>query len=193
MAGVKVGNIDIQFGKDWDSVKANQLVQSLQQVIGAIRTLSSQANATPAAAGVAKHELADQSGLGADHTVEGLQAGQVLIAQSDAAAHFAFLPFGQIAGTDAGSFTEAVNGDVIALVNGYWSAIAIAAALGLSDPGADAVLMWDQAANKGAGALSWALPGTGIKITSGSISIDPSKLPPGLTFAQACALTSVRL
>jgi hypothetical protein len=192
MAGIKVGNIDIQFGKDWDSVKANQLVQSLQQVIGAIRTLANQSSSAAPAAGILKHELADQSGLGIDHTVEGLQAGQVLLAQSDAAAHFAFLPFGQLAGTDAGSFAEATNGDVIALVNGYWSAIAIATALGLTDPGADAVLMWDQAANKGAGGLSWALPGAGIKITSGSIAIDASKLP-GLTFAQACALISVRL
>jgi hypothetical protein len=193
MAGIKVGNLDIQFGADFDQAKANQLVQSLQQVIGAVRTISKQVSTAAPSTGVAQHELADQSGLGPDHTVAGLEPGQVLVAQSDKAAHFAFLSFAQLAGVDPNSFAKAVNGDVIALVNGFWSAITLAAALGLNNPGTDAVIMWDEAANGGAGGLSWALPGTGIKITSGSIAVDVSKLPSGLTFAQASAITSVRL
>jgi hypothetical protein len=190
---LKIGNIDIQFGPDWDSVKANQLVQSLQQVISAVRTLSNASGAAPSTPVIAKHELADDSGLGIDHTVEGLEAGQVLVAQSATEAHFDFLKFAQLAGTDPNSFAEAVNGDVIALVNGFWSAITLASALGLSNPGTDALIMWDEAANGGAGGLSWALPGTGIKITSGRIAVDASKLSSGLSFAQASAITSVRL
>jgi hypothetical protein len=190
--GVKIGAIDVQFGPAWDPVKANQLVQSLQQVISAVRTMSNAASsATPAAPGVAVHELADQSGLGVDHTVEGLEAGQVLIAEAADAAHFAYLTFAQMAQVNPASFASAVNGDVIQLVGGYWSAVANT--LGLADPGADAIIMWDQKANGGAGGLTWALPGLGIKITSGSIAVDPSKLPSGLSFAQGAALTSIRL
>lgn len=176
MAGVKVGSLDIQFGSSYDQAKANQLVQSLEQIGRAVNALANQAVA-PTPPTVAVHELADQTGLGIDHTVAGLQAGQVLVAESSITAHFGFLTFGQLAQTDPGSFAAAVNGDIIAFVNGYWSAVPNT--LGLVNPGADAVLFWDVTANAGVGGLTWALPGTGIKFSPGSISVDDTQLHHG--------------
>lgn len=177
MPGKKVGSLDIQFAKDWDSVKGNQLVQSLQQVISAVNVLSSE-TVTPIP-GVAVHELADQVGLGPDHTVAGLEENQVLIAQSAITAHFDFLHFGQIFGTDSGTFTAPTNGDVIGFVNGYWTATPLSGALGLTDPGTDALIQWDTTANAGAGGLAWSLPGTGITLMSGSIAVNDHQLTHG--------------
>lgn len=174
MAGIKVGQVDIQFTQDWDSVKGNQLVQSLQQVIGAVRTLANQTTAPPTP-GVAVHELATQAGLGVDHTVAGLVGGQVLIAQSDTTAHFAFLHIGQLAGFDSGTFEAPVNGDVIAFVNGYWSAVPNTIG-GLTNPGADALVMWDTTAHAGAGGMAWAMQGTGIALSAGRVSVDDTQL-----------------
>jgi hypothetical protein len=175
MPGKKVGNLDIQFGDAWDKVKGNQLVQSLQQVIGAVNLLANQTSSTTPV-GVAVHELADQTGLGPDHTVAGLQAGQVLIAESPTTAHFGFLTFAQIADTDPGTFAAPVNGDVITFVNGYWSAEPLATGLGLSNPGNDALIMWDPLANGGAGGLRWAIAGNGITLMSGSIAVNDHQL-----------------
>lgn len=171
MAGLKVGSLDIQFGPGFDSVKANQLVQSLQQTISAVNTLAHDFSSLPTLpAGVAKHELADETGLGPVHTVAGLQAGQVLVATSPTAAHFAALAFGQIAQTDPNTFAAAVNGEVIQFVNGYWSAVPPLAGLGLANPGSDSLVMWDTLANAGAGGLTWIEAGPGIHLASGSIS-----------------------
>lgn len=176
----KVGNIDIQFGKDYDQAKANQLVQSLQQTIAAVNTLANQV-ATPAGPSdtVAKHVLATQESLGADHTTEGLAANQILIATSATEAHFGFLSFAQLEGVDPNSFAAPENGYVIAFVNGYWSAVSNAQGLGLSDPGADSLIMWDTSADSGNGALAWAMAGNGIVITSGQIAVDASELSHG--------------
>lgn len=176
--GVKVGSLDIQFGPAWDSVKANQLVQSLQQVINAVNQVAN-ATATPPTPGVAVHELADQSGLGPDHTVAGLAAGQALVATAAAAAHFAFLKFGQLAQTDANTFAAPQQGDIIAFINGYWSAVSNSESLGLVNPGTDAVVMWDTTANAGAGGLAWCLPGLGVVITAGRLAVDASQLTHG--------------
>lgn len=171
MPGTKVGSLDIQFNKDWDANKGNQLVQSLQQVIAAVNLLANQ-TASPPSPGVAKHVLATQSGLGVDHTVAGLEQNQVLIAQGDTTAHFDFLHFGEIYGTDSGTFSAPADGDVIAFVSGYWSAVPLAGALGLADPGTDAVIMWDTTADADAGGLAWALPGLGITMSSGAIAVN---------------------
>lgn len=179
MAGVKVGNLDIQFGPAFDQAKGNQLVQSLQQVIGAVNTLASLITSASTPTGVGVHELADQTALGIDHTVTGLKSGQVLVAESATTAHFGFLTFGQIAGTDASTFASAANGDVIVLVNGFWSAAPISGVLGVANPGADSLLMWDVTVNAGAGGLAWAMDGTGIKITSGKVAVDDSQLVHG--------------
>lgn len=175
---IKIGNIDIQFQKDWDSVKANQLVQSLQQVISAVRTLSNATGGAPPAPGVAVHELADDAGLGHFHTVEGLSPGQVLIATAENAAHFDFLRFEQIFKTDPPSFESPSEGDVITYHDGFWSAIP-STAFTLTDPGADAIVMWDVTADGGAGGLAWMFGGVGIKITAGRIAVDDTQLVHG--------------
>lgn len=177
MSGIKVGSLDIQFGPQFDPVKANQVVQSLQQVISAVRTLGNEITGGGGTTPVFVHELANQSGLGVDHTVAGLQANQVLVAQSATTAHFAFLDFGQMARTDAGTFLAPANGSVIAFINGYWTAIPNS--LGLANPGADALVMWDPLANAGAGGLEWALQGVGISLVSGTLSVDDTQLTHG--------------
>lgn len=177
--GVKVGSLDIQFDKDFDQAKANQLVQSLQQVIAAVNRVAN-AVVAPPAPGVAVHVLADQSGLGADHTVAGLEAGQVLVATAAARAHFAFLEFAQLARVDANTFAAPSQGDVIAFINGYWSAVSNSESLGLVNPGTDALVMWDTTANAGAGGLAWSLPGLGVLLTAGRIAVDASQLTHGL-------------
>jgi hypothetical protein len=171
MAGKKVGNLDIQFGPNWDSVKANQLVQSLQQTISAVNTLASEASGTTPVTPT-QQVLATQEALGPGLTVAGLEAGQVLIAESPTTAHFAFLEFGQLADTDAGSFADPGNGYTIQFVDGYWSAVPRSSGLGLTDPGSNALVMWNEAAH----ALAWALPGTGILINAGQISVDATQL-----------------
>lgn len=176
MPGIKIGNLDIQFGKDWDQAKGNQLVQSLQQVIQAVRTLSN-ASTAPPTPGVAVHELADDAGLGVDHTVEGLSAGQVLVATAENAAHFDFLHFEQIFKTDPVSFAAATEGEVITYHNGFWTALPTTA-FSLTDPGTDAIAMWDTTVG-GTGGLAWMLGGTGIKLTSGRIAVDDTQLVHG--------------
>lgn len=176
MPGIKIGNLDIQFGKDWDQAKGNQLVQSLQQVISAVRTLSN-ATTAPPTPGVAVHELADDAGLGVDHTVEGLVPNQVLIATAENAAHFDFLHFEQIFKTDPVSFATPTEGDVITFHDGFWTAVPTTA-FSLTDPGTDAIAMWDTTVG-GTGGLAWMLSGTGIKITSGRIAVDDTQLVHG--------------
>ena len=177
--GVKVGSVDIQFGKDFDQYKANQLVQELQKVISAVNNLALQTgNNTTAIATPTPQVLATQVGLGPYLTVSGLIAGQVLIAQGPTTAHFGTyqVSFGNIAGTDAATFTNPNEGEVIAFHNGYWSAVPALTPLGLQAPNSDVVLMWDPTKNAGAGGLSWAAAGTGIVIAPGSISAPTSAL-----------------
>lgn len=171
MAGKKVGNLDIQFGQNWEPIKANQLVQSLQQTISAVNTLASEAGGTTPVTPT-QQVLATQEGLGPGLTVAGLEAGMVLVAESPITAHFAFLEFGQLAGTDAASFVAPGNNYVIQFIDGYWTAVPSSNGLGLSDPGSNAIVMWNEAA----GALAWALPGTGILINAGQISVDATQL-----------------
>lgn len=122
MTGVKVGNLDIQFDQQFDRVKANQLVQALQQVIGAINTLAKQASTPlPPITTVPKHELADNEGLGSSHTTSGLVAGEVLRAVSDSQAAFARLKFGDLAQSDIGE--NPTNLQIIQFLNGYWTAV----------------------------------------------------------------------
>lgn len=175
---IKIGNIDIQFGPNWDSVKANQLVQSLQQVIGAVRTLANAQSSTTDNPTIAVHELAGEAGLGIYHTVHGLEVGQVLIATAADSAHFGFLRFEQIFDTDPTTFAAPAQGDVITFHDGFWSALP-STAFTLTDPGIDAIAMWDMSADGGAGGLAWALGGVGIKITSGRIAVDDTQLVHG--------------
>jgi len=178
---VRIAGLDIQFQPTWDPTKANKLKESLDQI------LSQQANqiqqlkvlvATPATS-VPVHELADTGGLGLDHTVAGLSAGQVLKATGATTAKFDFLKLAELAGVDANTLATAVNGDAFVYVNGYWSAVPLATGLGLANPGGDALVMWDASAVGGAGALEWAIQGAGIKITAGRIAVDDTQLTHG--------------
>lgn len=178
MAGRKVGTLDLQFSGNWDPIKANQVVQSLQQVISAVNQLANAA-VTPTQPGVPIHVLATQAGLGVDHTVSGLEPGQVLVAQTATSAHFAFLEFGQMAGVDSGTFVAPSNGDVISFLDGYWSAVPLTDGLGLANPGVEALLMYEPTANAGAGGLTWSLPGTGITLMPGQISVNDFQLVHG--------------
>lgn len=178
MPGRKVGSLDVQFSKDWDSVKGNQVVQSLQQVISTVNLLANAAT-TPTPPGIPLHVLATQAGLGVDHEVSGLEAGQVLMAIAANEAAFRFLSFGQIAGTDSGTFVAPSNGDVISFVDGYWSAIPASEGLGLANPGIEALLMYEPTANAGAGGLVWAIPGSGITMAPGQVSVNDFQLVHG--------------
>jgi hypothetical protein len=178
---VRIAGLDIQFQPTWDPTKANKLKESLEQIltqqanqIQAIKVLAS----TPATT-VPVHELADASGLGPDHTVAGLTAGQVLKATGATTAKFDFLKFAELAGVDPNSLAAAANGSALVYLNGYWSAVPLAAGLGLVNPGGDALVMWDASAGGGAGGLTWALQGAGITITSGRIAIDDTQLTHG--------------
>jgi hypothetical protein len=176
MPGVKVGNVDIQFGKDYDQAKANQLVQTLQQVVGAVNSLANQA-ATPTPPAPASQVLATQEGLGKYLTVAGLAAGQVLVAESPTTAHFGFLTFGELAQVDAGSFAAPANGDVISFIDGYWTANP--SSFGLGDPGSDALIMWDSTADGGAGGLTWVVGGNGIALATGNVAVNDHQLTHG--------------
>jgi hypothetical protein len=175
----RVGSLDIQFQQNWDMTKGNQLVQSVQQTISAVNNAATAIAAIQeAGAGgtvTTKIVLATTVGLGPQMSVSGLTAGQVLIATAPNNAAFAQLQFGQIAKTDPVSFATAVEGDVIMLHNGFWVAMPNpSAGLGLSDPGANAMVMWNEAGH----AFVWAIPAAGgaIKLTAGAIAVDASQL-----------------
>ena len=164
----KVGALDIQFGQAYDMAKANQLVQSLQQTIAAVNALATQIATSPTPTTVPVHELAGESGLGPSHQVAGLTPGQVLVATSATTAEFAALSFGQLAGADAATFLAPAQGSIITLVNGYWTAASGSeSALGLSPPGSDALLMWNNAIP----GFAWAMGGPGIKVSAGEVSV----------------------
>lgn len=172
---VKVGNLDIQFSAGFDQAKANQLVQTLQQVIAAVNNNAQaiqQGSTTPVTPTV--YLLATDEGLGPYITVEALQSGQVLVATGAQTAAFGFLEFAQMAGVDAATFAEPTQGSVIAFIDGYWTAASNA--LGVPNPGATALLFWDETLNAGAGGLAWVIPGTGIQIGAGTISVNTSQL-----------------
>ena len=172
---VKAGNFDIQFGPTYDSVKMNRLIEKLQQLVTAVNSISTTATAAATQTPI-KYVLATDSGLGPYMTVSGVIAGQVLLATSPTTAEFASytVSFGGLAGVDAATFENPSQDDVIAFINGYWSAVPPLVPLGLVAPNTDVVLMWDPTKNAGVGGLSWAAAGTGIVIAPGSISAPPS-------------------
>ena len=172
---VKVGSLDIQFGDEFDKVKANQLVQTLQQVIAAVNKVAQQgtATATTVANPTPTQFAAGGNTVNPQFTFEGLTEGTVLTATgADSAAFEAIsLGFQGLAGVDPATFADPVANDVIAFENGYWSAVPLFTPLGLTAPNAEVVLMWDPTKNSGAGGFSWATAGTGITIAPGQISV----------------------
>jgi len=110
---------DLQFnGKETDG-KLRRLMDDLRLLGSAynklVDELTTLTNSTTDA--VAPHVLATESGLGADHTVSGLTAKDVLIADSATAARFRQLTFNDLAQT---AFDTPVNGDVIKYLDGYY-------------------------------------------------------------------------
>lgn len=169
----RVGSVDIQFGKDYDQAKANQLVQSLQQVISQINANATQITALQKAASsgsttVAPHVLATSSGLQSDHTVSELQPGMVLLAIADDNAAFGFLKFEQLAQTDPATFEGAVEGDIITFHDGYWSAVPNDGGFDAGTPGASSLLMFDEGSEK----YVWATVGSGLILAPGSLTAD---------------------
>lgn len=193
MTVTRVGNVDIQFQPQWDFVKGNQLVQSLQQVVQQVnRNTAAIADLQTAGGGssVAVHVLASTAGLGVDHSVSGLTAGQVLVAASASNALFRQLALQDLAVTDGPSIIAATEGEVLTYHNGFWAA-KMPTPLGLGDPGSFAVVEWNETAH----AFAWALPDPTIKITAGAIGVDDTKLDhshlEGLQFTVASGGTTV--
>lgn len=178
MAGTtvtRIGNLDVQFaqGSTYDPVKLQRMVQSLQSVISAVNAANVQIAAIAAeeTSGVAKHVLATETGLGVDHTVSGLTAGNVLVATGLDSAEFAPLQFGQLAQTDPNSFAAAAEGDIIQFVDGYWSAQPFSP-FGLDDPGQNALIMWSESSSS----YAWAIPDSSLILTAGTLSVNQGDL-----------------
>lgn len=178
MPGTRVGALDIQFGANYEQPKLNQLVQSTQQVISAVNSAWNAITALQAAGGsgggpvtVPVHGLVSNR-----HTVSGLQAGQVLLATAPTAFGFDFLKLEQLARTDAASIAGATDGEVLTFHDGFWSAEPVAT-FGLGDPGANALVMWNEAA----AAFAWAIPaaGAGISLIPGQIAVNDHELTHG--------------
>lgn len=178
----RIGSLDIQFQQQWDMVKANQLVQSVQQTIAAVNNNNVAIAALQAGGGgggttvTVPIVLATTTGLGPQVAVgPGLSVGQVLLAVATDGAAFARLPFGQMADTDEASFDAPAEGDVIMYHTGFWTAMPDPnTGLGLSDPGQNAIVMWNEAGH----AFAWAIPvaGGAINLTGGAIAVDPTQL-----------------
>jgi hypothetical protein len=168
----RIGNVDIQFTANWDEIKANQLVQTLQQVVARVNASTTAIAALQngsADTSVAPHTLATTSGNGPVHTVSGLTAGQVLIATSATSVEFRPLTFSDLTPTDGGSIEAAANGDVMTFVDGYWSAAppSSSVGIGLSSPGAFALLEWNNALK----AYAWALPDSTLNVSGGAVGV----------------------
>lgn len=172
-----LGQFDLQMGKTYDALKARRLIEELTRVEQTVNAMIAQLNALQAASGsistVAPHVLATESGLGPSHTVSGLTVGHVLKAVAAAAAEFAALSFGELAGTDSGSFVAPADGDIIQKVSGYWSAVPLTAAFGVTDPGAQALLGWNLTPSAG---LGWYNLGPGLKFSGGQLQVDPPNI-----------------
>jgi hypothetical protein len=177
MPGTRVGSLDIQFGPVWEQAKANQLVQSVQQVISAVNTLTNQvANLAAGGAGSGPVTVPPHGLVSKSHTVSGLSAGAVLIATGSDSFAFGVLRIDQLAQTDDTTLANPLEGDVLTFHDGFWSAEP-GGMLGLSDPGANALVMWNEADKD----FAWAIPvaGAGISLMPGQIAVNDFELTHG--------------
>lgn len=167
----RIPQLDVQFaqGSPYDPVKLQRMVQALTTVISQINTQNAQIAAIAAeeTSGVAKHVFATESGLGPEHTVTGLIPGNVVIASSETTAEFAALKFSQLAQVDPNTFADPVQGDVITFIDGYWSAAA-QNPLDLANPGQNALVMWNEAADN----YAWAVPDNSLTLAAGTLSVN---------------------
>jgi hypothetical protein len=177
MPGTRVGSLDIQFGPVWEQAKANQLVQSVQQVISAVNTLTNQvANLAAGGSGSGPVTVPPHGLVSKSHTVSGLSAGAVLMATGSDSFAFGVLRIDQLAQTDETTLADPLEGDVLTFHDGFWSAEP-GGMLGLSDPGSNALVMWNEAAKD----FAWAIPvaGAGISLIPGQIAVNDFELTHG--------------
>lgn len=169
----RVGSLDIQFGPNWDAVKANQLVQTTVQVISQVNALTQNLAALTTQVNQGSSKVAAHALVGAasPHTVSGLTAGQVLVATSPTSVAFRTLALQDLAQTDPASIEDASQGDVLTFTDGFWSAAGISP-FGLGDPGNFAVIQWNNTAE----AFAWALPAANLAITPGGIAVIPGQI-----------------
>lgn len=114
---------DIQFGTNYDPVKMQQMVQALvtagttvNALMDQVQSLQGQINTNSGQ--TARHALATETGLGPEHTVSGLEAGQALVATSPTSAEFTALNLTQLGDVNADSFEDPTNGQVVGWLDG---------------------------------------------------------------------------
>lgn len=164
-----LSQIDIQFSEKYEPEKMRRFVQEVKNITIAVNGLIQTGNTTTSTSTPAiEHVVATIGGLGASHTVAGLTAGQVLKAIAPNNAAFKVLEFAEMGRVDPASFNNASQGDVFMMWDGFFSMRPSTDILGVSDPGADALLSWDQSIP----GFTWRLPGTGLTITGGFLNVD---------------------
>lgn len=109
------------------------------------------------------HVLASTSGLGADHTVSGLTAGQVLRASSATTAAFAQLAHGDLSGIGTNTHTQIDTHIDTADIHVAHSGVSILAGDGLTGGG-------DLSANRSL-ALASSVAGNGLTFTTGVLAV----------------------
>ena len=114
---------DIQFTGEVSLEKLRRLNDEFKRVGRVINSIIGELNALIAAdnSAVTAHVLATTTGLGDEHTVSGLTAGQVLKAGGATTALFGFLTFQEMYQVDPGSFNSVEHGDVLQYWNGFYS------------------------------------------------------------------------
>lgn len=164
---------DVQFsGNTETDAKLRRLVEDFRNVESLLRAIIDEINNAgtgTGGGGTTQHVLATTSGLGMDHTTGGLTAGMVLKAFSADNAQFAHLRFGEMEQVDPETFVSVPNGYVLTMFDGYYS-MKPQTVGGLGDPGADAFATW----NVDSGEWQWRLPGPGIVMTDGLVTLDLS-------------------
>lgn len=161
--------IDIQFSQKYEPEKAKRLVEQIKHIArtlnGLIQEVSQLSGSTPSS--VTSHVLATSAGLGDHHTTSGLEIGEVLKATAPNDAAFGKLTFGEMFGVDPATFAVPEHGEVLTFWDGYYSMMPAMSIFGIGNPGADALLSWNNADEE----FSWRLPGTALEISGGYLNV----------------------
>lgn len=166
----KVQISELQFGgQSENEKKLRRLMDDLRKLQRAVNEMIDQVGSTIAVP-VSEHVLATHAGLGPEHTVSGLLASEVLVANSATSALFRQLAFTDLAQTDISVTPD--NLDVIQFYNGYYTNRPASSLLGVGDPDADAILGWNDSIN----GYQWILAGLGIDLVGGSLQIVPGEI-----------------
>lgn len=167
-----VESLKLQFSATYEVEKMRRLIQQVDRIGSALNAVIKEIGDLQSAGtdsdAVESHELAGVEGLGEHHTVNGLEAGQVLKATGETSAEFAKLAFSEMDQVDPGTFASILNGSVLSYLNGYFVMRDTGGFFSLSDPAAEAILTWDDDLN----VFRWRSAGYGISINAGNISVD---------------------